>query len=282
MPNPHRPVDAILISADPNLVTVDDAIRHLAEHDELYWEVGFQIATDTISAMSFPIYGFIHIKGEEVEYRATIRNIIPFEPEHYENEAQAAQFKPEPWLMEWKDNVNNIRSHPWKQALVITEIVPFAYDTYAFEKYEGGKVTHPPEGYIRVVPPEHPLHSGIPRLVRPRLLHERNLEDFMLEQLDVIEPGLRLVSRQLSTPAGRLDLLCKDANGHYVVVELKRGQTADQVLGQVLRYMGWVIDAHHTEQVRGIVVVGKKDQALSYALMAAPNVRVKEFKIQVA
>jgi hypothetical protein len=45
--------------------------------------------------------------------------------------------------------------------------------------------------------------------------------------------------------------------------------------------MGWVKEAHNTESVRGIVIVAKKDQALLYALMAAPNVQVKEFKLLV-
>jgi len=34
-------VDAILFSASQALVSVDDAIRHLADHSELYWEVHF-------------------------------------------------------------------------------------------------------------------------------------------------------------------------------------------------------------------------------------------------
>jgi len=34
-------VDAILFSANPDMVTVDDAIRYLADHKELYWEVPF-------------------------------------------------------------------------------------------------------------------------------------------------------------------------------------------------------------------------------------------------
>jgi RecB family endonuclease NucS len=103
----------------------------------------------------------------------------------------------------------------------------------------------------------------------------------MIHQLEAIEPGLRLEERQLSTPAGRLDLLCRDANGNYVVVELKRMQGTDQVVGQVLRYMGWLSETYGTDKVRGIIIVSKKDQALSYALMAAPNVQVKEFKILI-
>ena len=65
------------------------------------------------------------------------------------------------------------------------------------------------------------------------------------------------------------------------MVELKRTQGTDQVVGQVLRYMGWLKEALHTEGVRGIVIVAKKDQALSYALMAAPNVQVNEFKLLI-
>jgi RecB family endonuclease NucS len=102
-----------------------------------------------------------------------------------------------------------------------------------------------------------------------------------VQQLEAVEPGLHLVERQLSTPAGRLDLLCKDANGSYVVVELKRMQGSDQVMGQILRYMGWLKQTHPTDKVRGIVIVGNKDQALSYAASAVPDVQVKEFKLLI-
>jgi hypothetical protein len=92
-------------------------------------------------------------------------------------------------------------------------------------------------------------------------LAEQNLEGFIVQQLDRIEPGLQLVSRQLSTPAGRLDLLCRDANGNYVIVELKRTQGTDHVVGQILRYMGWLMEKHPKEKIRGIVVVSRKDPA---------------------
>src|ERR1039458_999128 len=122
----QAPTDAILFSANPDMVSLDDAIRHLADHDELFWEVGFAVARDKFS---YPIYGFMHISGEQVEYRATIREIVPFSPAHYEDAALAAKVKPEPWIHEWKENINDIRTHSWKNALVITEIVPFSYET---------------------------------------------------------------------------------------------------------------------------------------------------------
>lgn len=276
-------MDAILFSANPSMVVVDDAIRHLSNHDELYWEVGFQIRKNVFS---FPMAGYMHISGGQVEYRVSIRDIVPFSTTHYEDRALAERIKPEPWLREWKENINEIRSYPWKNALVITEIVPFSYDTYSFRKYDGTLVRVPPRGYVRVLPSSRSDKKPAVRPLRGRStggpsLAERNLEDFIVHQIEEIEPGLHLVERQLSTPAGRLDILCKDADGNYVVVELKRTRGTDQVVGQVLRYMGWLKEAHNTEKVRGIVIVAKKDQALSYALMAVPNVQVKEFKLLI-
>jgi len=279
-------VDAILFSANPNLVSVDDARKHLANHKEFYWSVGFRIAAK--NNFSYPIDGYIHIRGGQVEYRATIRDIIPFSPRHFEDHALALQVKPEPWIRQWKENVGGYRSRPWKNVFIITEIVPFSYDTYEFEKCDGTRVQNAPENYIRVHSPDRIMQTRPQVLPTERkclangvLLAERNLEDFIVQQLDAIEPGLHLVVRQLSTPAGRLDLLCKDPSGCHVIVELKRMQGSDEVVGQILRYMGWFKEAHPKEKVRGIVVVARQDQALSYAVSAVPDVKVKEFKLQI-
>jgi RecB family endonuclease NucS len=100
-------------------------------------------------------------------------------------------------------------------------------------------------------------------------------------QLDEIELGLHLVSRQLSTPAGRLDLFRRDVQGNYVVVELKKTQGTDLVVGQILRYMGWVREEYPENKVRGIIVVSKKDEALRYALNATSSIEAKEFKLSI-
>jgi hypothetical protein len=264
--------DAILFSANPSMVDIDDVRKHLGDHKELYWSVGFSIAKDHFS---FPIFGFIHIRGGQVEYRALVNDVLAFSPEHYENPTLGV--KPESWRQDWKDNQ---RRRPWKNELVITDIVPFSFDTYLFEKYGGGSVKHPPESYVRVIPPNQSLESS-PALPSRISIAEKNLEDFVVQQLDVIETGLRLVKRQLITPAGRLDLLCQDALGNYDVVELKKSQGTDQVVGQIMRYMGWAKDEYPKSTVRGIVIVGKKDDALRYALKAAPNIEAKEFKLSI-
>jgi len=263
-------MDAILFSANPSMVDVDDARKHLGDHKELYWSVGFKIAKDNFS---FPIFGFIHIRGGQVEYRALVNDILPFSPEHYENPSLGV--KPESWRQDWK-----IDHRPWKNVLVMTEIVPYSFDTYHFEKYTGGLIKQPPEGYVRVLLPNQ-LPESPPALPSRISIAERNLEDLVVQQLDVIETELRLVERQLITRAGRLDLLCQDALGNFVVVELKKSQGTDQVVGQILRYMGWVKEKYPKSHVRGIVIVGKKDDALTYAIKAAPDIEAKEFKLSI-
>lgn len=285
-------MDAILFSANPTMVKVDDAIRHLSDHEELYWEVGFKIDRDRFV---YPILGYIHICGGQVEYVATIQDIVPFSPRHYEDKEFSKKVKPAPWLMEWSKNVANCRSYHWKNAFVMTHIEPFSSNTYNFQKYEGGAVRHPPQGYIRVLlaqgisrpsipmlSKDHPTQKPLSTIQNQRpTLAERNLEDFAVLRLEEIEPGLKLMERQLATAAGRLDLLCQDNRGWYVVLELKRHQGTDQVVGQILRYMGWVQENYSTDKVRGIIIVGKKDKVMSYAIKAAPNVQVKEFRLTI-
>ena len=86
---------------------------------------------------------------------------------------------------------------------------------------------------------------------------EKVLEDILEHHLDHLEQGLTLVERQYSTAVGPIDLLAKDSQGVYVVIELKRGRTGDKVVGQILRYLGWVtrrLCQGKNTRVRGIIV----------------------------
>jgi hypothetical protein len=107
---------------------------------------------------------------------------------------------------------------------------------------------------------------------------EKHLEDFIVENWDKINFGEKLklyedengnIGQQYYTEeVGYIDLLAKDTKGNYVVIELKKGRKDDEVIGQVLRYMGWVREkvCKKNESVRGLIIVGEKDPKLSYAL----------------
>ncbi len=100
------------------------------------------------------------------------------------------------------------------------------------------------------------------------LIDESLLEQFLEKHLATLEPGLKLVprGRQYSTIVGPIDLLAKDKNGCYVVIELKRGRVADKVIGQVTRYVGFVGSTlTNLKKVRAIIVGKNIDKSLVYA-----------------
>jgi RecB family endonuclease NucS len=77
---------------------------------------------------------------------------------------------------------------------------------------------------------------------------------------------------------GLIDLLAKHKReGRWLVIELKREQSTDQTVGQLLRYVGWVRRhlAGKEESVQGMIICREADTALQYALHAVPNVEVR-------
>lgn len=119
---------------------------------------------------------------------------------------------------------------------------------------------------------------------------EKYLEEFIVTNFDSIFHGeLRMyidpdgnVGQQYSTDVGRIDILAINPGANaYVVIELKKGQESDKVVGQILRYMGWVKEhlCENDEPVRGLIICRNKDERLSYALSVVPNVEVKLYEV---
>jgi len=71
------------------------------------------------------------------------------------------------------------------------------------------------------------------------LENETELESLIIRNLDVIETGLKLISHQVRTGSGIIDLLCSDADNRLTVIELKVKES-DRVLLQALTYHDWV------------------------------------------
>ncbi len=118
---------------------------------------------------------------------------------------------------------------------------------------------------------------------------EAHLEEFMYQNWKQINFGEPLIlyadeeqtGRQYPAETWNIDFLCQDKNGNFVVIELKRGKTSDAVIGQVMRYIGWVKEnlASAGQEVRGIVIAHEIDNALKYAAKSLPNVRVMTYEV---
>jgi hypothetical protein len=118
---------------------------------------------------------------------------------------------------------------------------------------------------------------------------EKYLEEFIESNFDKIDFGTTLelyqdedsTGRQFPTSIGPIDLLAFDeSKKEFVVIELKKGRAGDVVIGQLLRYMGWV-EENLTEGrgVRGIVILKEPDERILYALRVIPRVTVFVYNV---
>lgn len=121
---------------------------------------------------------------------------------------------------------------------------------------------------------------------------ERHLSDFLYRNwdqtdlakgYDLYEEGGKTAQEYDTTGVGRIDLLARDKDRKvWLVIELKRGRSSDEVVGQVLRYMGWVEAnlAQDGEEVRGMIILGEPDEKIRYALAASrADIHLYSYKI---
>lgn len=127
---------------------------------------------------------------------------------------------------------------------------------------------------------------------------EKHLEDFLVtnwsqtelgREYEIFQEDGETKGQQYQTDTGPIDILAisKDKK-RLLVVELKRGRASDVVVGQILRYMGFVMDelAEEGQAVHGAIIALEDDQRLRRALAATSGIKffryLVSFKLQPA
>jgi restriction system protein len=119
---------------------------------------------------------------------------------------------------------------------------------------------------------------------------EKYLEEFIVSNFQAIFKGDLKIYRdaegndgqQYATETGPIDILSIEPKSKsFVVIELKKGRPSDQVVGQVLRYMGWVKKnlCVTGQGVKGLVICSDPDPKLSYALEMTKNIDVRYYSV---
>jgi hypothetical protein len=88
---------------------------------------------------------------------------------------------------------------------------------------------------------------------------------------------------EFPTEVGRIDILAiHKREQRFLVIELKRNQSTDQTVAQLLRYMGWVKTHLAGEQktVEGLIIAQKADRGALYALSNLPNVKFMTYAVE--
>lgn len=109
---------------------------------------------------------------------------------------------------------------------------------------------------------------------------EADLRSYLANNPHILGTGFTVVGEEYDTrEIGRMDILLKDSQGTHIVVETKKGKSSDKVVGQILRYMGWV-QRNLSDNVKGIIILAEPDQRLDYALVPLSNTRVMFYKVR--
>ena len=120
---------------------------------------------------------------------------------------------------------------------------------------------------------------------------EKHLEEFLVQnwaqsnlakQYNIFEEDGERVGQQYPTDTGNIDILAisKDKKT-LLVIELKKGRASDVVVGQILRYMGYVQEelAENGQRVKGVIIALEDDQRIRRALAVTPNIEFFRYQI---
>jgi restriction system protein len=120
---------------------------------------------------------------------------------------------------------------------------------------------------------------------------EKHLEEFLVKnwsqielskEFSILEDQGEVVGQQFPTDAGPIDILAVSRdNKRLLVIELKRGRATDVVVGQALRYMGFVKEQIATPEqaVQGVIIALEDDQKLRWALSAVSNISFYRYEV---
>ncbi len=105
---------------------------------------------------------------------------------------------------------------------------------------------------------------------------EERIEKWTVRDISVLDPCLLVIGEQVPTAFGKyIDLLCINATGDLVIVELKRDKTPREVVAQALDYASWVKDLT-AEEIREIAERYLKETDLEAAFRDKFNAALPE------
>ena len=127
---------------------------------------------------------------------------------------------------------------------------------------------------------------------KPTFEFEKNLQKYLslnwnktpffkeweLQKADILREG-----HYDTGEIGELDLLAKHRKDQrWLIIELKRDQSSDETVGQILRYMVWVKEnlAADNGEVEGIIISETANERIRYALQCIPNITLQVYRFE--
>jgi hypothetical protein len=121
---------------------------------------------------------------------------------------------------------------------------------------------------------------------------EKYLHEFLVDNWDKMElsnewalleeDGEIVGSRYQTGEVGEIDILTKhNTENKWLVIELKKNQTSDSTVGQILRYMSWA--RHNLVEddavVEGLIICHQIDRKLQYAIDGLGDIKCMTYQV---
>jgi hypothetical protein len=122
--------------------------------------------------------------------------------------------------------------------------------------------------------------------------YERDLKNFLVSNMYVIRPSLRVYQDQdgdingVEFPVGNryVDILAVENDSDLVVIELKVSKGYDKAVGQLLYYMGWIQKnlAESGQKVKGMIIARTISDDLRTATSQVNDVELYEYQLAIS
>ena len=99
---------------------------------------------------------------------------------------------------------------------------------------------------------------------------EAHLQALLAEHPEALAPGLSLVRREHPTPIGPVDLLCRDAAGAYIAVEIKRRGEIDGAKPSVPAAKHWAVEVKRVAGLDAVEQLTRYVELLNRDTLLAP------------
>lgn len=108
---------------------------------------------------------------------------------------------------------------------------------------------------------------------------ERDLQKALRTNISQLDPTLQVVDNgaEAKVEAGFIDILAKDKNGVWVVIELKADIARQAAVAQILSYMTCV-SKERGGKARGILIASDFEKKVSLAAESIPNLELRKYR----
>jgi len=117
--------------------------------------------------------------------------------------------------------------------------------------------------------------------------YEKDLKNSLILQVEELFPGYKIFGDngegiEYNINGKRIDVLLESRNENkLLVVELKAGLADFKACGQIMMYIGPLMQKFRDKEIYGVIIAGEIDESLKMAVSASKNVKIMTYRTKL-